>query len=309
MLAVSPNAFRVLLDRLPPPDRALALRDIARGLVDSNDYAAAEHLAVVLKDYPDPDATGLLQEFLLASIGSGYAKPVALVCLNSSSIRDELLEKTSSGLNSEATTLRTQEAFITDGCFHPDYRGSSSGVFSGVVQCNLGFLLHIFRLSSIDNSLDINQSVLRSIFPYLLAKDESYFSTARDAMFALMGAIQRRTVVVIGSATEPSLNQEIWSSCVGSITRMVEDSPHFPTALQIWLRWLDLPLERDLCHKIFNNDEYWEVLLYTLFEGGYEQIKACLHVMRMSMAIAVERDVEVRSTHMTLVGTKSAKSK
>jgi len=313
MSTVSGNVFRVLLDRLPPSDRALALRDIARGLHESQDYNAAKHLTGVLEDYPDGDATRLLEEFLLASIGSGDAKSVAFVCINSTNVRDVLLSKASTSLDLEAVSLRADLGFIEDGCFHPEYSGSSSGpsldIFSGVIQCNLGFLAHVFCMTSTDNALDINQSVARSIFPYLLAKDEAQFTTARDAIFALLGAIRRLTVTVHGSPTGPTLNQEIWSSCVHSITVLTDESPHGTTALQIWLRWLDLPLERDLCHKLFNDDEYWEVSLYTLFEGGYEQIKSCLHIMRMSIAIAVEQDIEVRSTHIKLVGTRSAKSK
>lgn len=310
MSATTSGAIRVLLDRLAAQDRALALRDIASGLTDTGDYAAAGNLADMLQSYPDADADGILQKFLLDSIADGHAKPAAFVCRSSPSILAALSKRASRSLDAEAASLRANGSFITDDSFHPEYSGSSSDQFSDIVQCNLGFLLHVFRLSSDDRPLDIGQDVARSMIPYLLAKDESSFSTAREAMFALLGAIQRRTVIVEDIATEPSFHQEIWSSCIESVSRVTDENPHYSTALQIWLRWLDLPLDPDLCRDLFNSDEYWEVLLYGLFdEHDFESIKACLHIIRMSLALAVEQDIEVQCSHVKLVGTKAAKSK
>jgi len=309
MSVTVPGAFRVLLDHLSAHDRASALRDIASGLMDAGDYAAAENLAGILQSYPDPDATELLQRFLLDSIALGHAKAAALVCRNSPSILDVLMQRASTSLDAATASLRrADDSFITDECLDPEYTESSSDEFSGIVQVNLGFLLHVFQLSSDKRPLGIDQNIARSIMPYLLVKEESSFSIARQAIFALMGAIQRRAVIVEDIATGPSFRQEIWSSCIGSIFELTDENPHYSTALQMWLRWLNLPLDPDLCYKTFNNDGYWQILLYGLFaEHDFESIKACLHITRMSLAIAVEQDIEVQCSHVKLVGTKAAK--
>lgn len=299
------GALRVLLDYLSAQDRALALRSIASGLTVTGDYAAAENLADMLQSYPDSAATELLQKSLLDSIALGHAKTAAFVCRNSPSMLDVLLKRASGSLDAEAASLRANGSFITDGCFHPEYSGSSSGDYSGTVPCNLGFLLHVFRLSSDRRPLRIDQNVVWSIFPYLLAKDESAFYTSRETMFALMRAIKSRAVIVEDIAT---VHQELWSSCIEPVFRLTDENPHFSTALQMWLRWLNLPLNAELCHKTFNNDEYWDSVLSALFdEHDFESIKACLHITRMSLAIAVEQDIEVRCSHVKLVGTRAAK--
>ncbi|GAB7339569.1 hypothetical protein MBLNU457_6174t1 [Dothideomycetes sp. NU457] len=310
MAVTVPGAFRVLLDHLSSQDRASALRDIASGLSQTGDYAAAENLSDALQSYPDPDTTELLQKFLLDSIALGHAKAAALVCHNSPSILDVLLKRTASSLNAEAASLRANGSFITDDTFCPEYSGSSSDKFSGIVQCNLGFLLHVFRLSSEQRPLHINQNVARSIIPYLLAKDESSFRTSRDAMFALMGAIQRRTVIVEDDATGTPFHHEIWSSCIDSVFSITDENPHYSTALQIWLRWLSLPPNSGLCQRLFNSDQYWEILLHGFYDQhDFESLKAYLHIIRMSLAIAVEQDIEVQCSYMKLVGTKASKMK
>jgi len=314
---VESDVLRRLLARLPESERCHAVREIANGLgEDARSYSAARSLAILLDDFPDEIASGTLYNFLLSSIRQGAAKSVANSCINSVQIRDSLLATISTllyrhlsgrlgGQDGDGSVVSRPD--ISRLCEDSRLRRCDQIVGDSVPPSDavnyLSFLMHLFRRSSTVPSISVGRSVLDYVFSFLFARESSLHTAALGAAFALLRAMQDGHVTVDLEKARKSFSWQLWDC----IELLIVNGRY--SAYQLWLRWLSLPSQTASLRYAINGMQYWTLIQQALVHGDFEQRKASLHILRTTLDIAVDQELDVECGHLMLHGTKAEKGK
>ncbi|GAB7351113.1 hypothetical protein MBLNU459_g1575t1 [Dothideomycetes sp. NU459] len=293
------------LARIPLAERNLAVKDFAARI--NNDTIGL--VAALVSRCPDKEAQNSLHDFLLRAIDRGEAATAASVCIQYLRIREDLLlhaesrlqtyfallprRPKSSGVIVRPSDSSNVEPYADDDI---DYE-LADHVRSTILY--LGFLKHLFQISSQENYSEISSILFTTIFNFLTASNLEITAVARETSFAFLAAYKAGAITILNQRpNSDEVHRELWQR----IHRLLEHGQHVlyrSTAYAIWLRWLDLPGLSESRQRAMQTDEYWKHIIAALAGGDTEQRKTCLHILRKSLAIS-RNDISTKDMKFTI---------
>lgn len=283
----------VFLAHIPLTDRGSAIRDLAAH-VDNNTLGL---VAALTRENHDEQAEQYLSRFLVRSIEAGENSAASSICLRYAHIRKALLDHADKELQTALSFLQRRpknSGLIIPPADHVSAEQVQAGEHISrspedniqLTVAYLDFFKSMCRITSEDMGLAISENTFTALFALLAASTPSIASSARDACFAFLAAYADGHLNITGLSDDQNrFDGHMWHS-VNSLLVHGPSNTYPTTAYAIWLRWLNLSGGLKASTNLMQTDEYWRHLLTALASGDIEQRKLCLHILRLSVAMA-----------------------
>lgn len=299
---------KFFLEHIPKDDRSQTVKDFATSAFAANEPSTISFLADLLSHGPHFAARWELRNHLFEMVLGGQFNEVADICEQHRELEDSLLEKSFNHLYAIVKALRTRDQIYEITVSLPqdeeldlDDLASAEPVLppntdeqARLATCCLSFVRLILRSDKGLAMSMVQVGLLECGITLLGSSNEAIYKSAEAFVSTFISQSGSKTaeIVINGGESPVSLfqwyNLRIWER-IESLAGNAWSNPHRTLGFNLWLRWISMSDTVDL-KILLQQDSYWELLNAGLQKGDSERRKACLHILRRSIAMAVKHD-------------------